>query len=135
MNPEPVNWLAVIAATISGFVLGGLWYSQLLFGKTWMKAAEMTDEKVRSANMIKTYGCAFIFMLIAAVNLGYFLASPAIQAADGALYGFLTGFGWMFMGVGVIALFEQKSWPYIFINGGYWVVTMTVMGLIIGAWK
>lgn len=135
MNPDQVNWLAVIAATLSGFVLGGLWYSQLVFGKVWMKVAEMTDEKVKSANMVKTYGIAFIFMLIAAVNLGFFLASPEIHAAEGALYGFLTGFGWMFMGIGVIALFEQKSWSYIFINGFYWVVTMTVMGVIIGAWK
>jgi hypothetical protein len=32
-----------------------------------MKAAEMTDEKVKSATLAKTYGIAIVFMLIAAV--------------------------------------------------------------------
>ena len=36
--PE-VNWLAVLAATVAAFVLGGLWYSPVLFGKRWQAAA------------------------------------------------------------------------------------------------
>jgi hypothetical protein len=135
MNPANINWLAVVAATLSAFAIGGLWYSSLLFGKSWMKASGMTDEKAKSANMLKIYGTAFIFILIAAINLAYFLADPSITAGKGAFYGFLTGFGWVFMGIGVTALFEQRSWTYIFINGFYWVVSLTVMGLILGAWK
>ncbi len=59
MNPENINWLAVIATTFSAFVIGGFWYSSLLFGKAWMKVSGMTEEKSKSANMIKTYGFAF----------------------------------------------------------------------------
>ena len=33
--PE-VNYLAVLAAAASAFVLGGLWYSPALFAKKWM---------------------------------------------------------------------------------------------------
>ncbi|MDZ7714842.1 MAG: DUF1761 domain-containing protein [Balneolaceae bacterium] len=51
------------------------------------------------------------------------------------LYGFLTGFGWVFFALAVNNLYEQSSWKYICINGGYWTVTFTVMGLIIRAWK
>ena len=32
-----INWLAVIAAAASSFLLGGLWYSAL-FAKAWQKA-------------------------------------------------------------------------------------------------
>ena len=54
---------------------------------------------------------------------------------NGALYGFLTGIGWVLPGIGVTAQFEQRGWTYIFINGFYWVVSLTVMGLILGAWR
>jgi len=83
----------------------------------------------------KIYGTAFIFIFIAAVNLAFFLADPSVDAKSGAFYGFLTGFGWVLTGIGVIAMFELKSWTYIVINGFYWVVSLTVMGFILGAWK
>jgi hypothetical protein len=53
----------------------------------------------------------------------------------GATAGFLAGFGWCFMGIGMIALFERKPWSYVLINGGYLTVALTVMGLVLGAWR
>jgi hypothetical protein len=100
-----------------------------------MKASGMTEEKAKSANMGKIFGTAFLFTFIAAVNLAFFLADPSVTASSGAFYGFLTGFGWVLTGIGVIAMFEQRNWTYILINGFYWVVSLTVMGLILGAWK
>jgi len=35
----------------------------------------------------------------------------------------------------VNGLFEQKSWRYTLISGGYWVVVLTLMGAIIGFWR
>jgi len=34
--PE-VNYLAIAAAAIATVLLGGLWYSPALFGKTWQR--------------------------------------------------------------------------------------------------
>ena len=34
--PE-VNWIAIVAAAILSFLLGGLWYSPVLFGKAWQR--------------------------------------------------------------------------------------------------
>ena len=39
------------------------------------------------------------------------------------------------MGLAVVALFEQRPWKYSVINGGYLTVALTVMGLILGAWR
>jgi hypothetical protein len=41
----------------------------------------------------------------------------------------------LFFAIGVVALFERRPWTYLLVNGGYWVVTMTAMGAILGAWK
>ena len=135
MNPENINWLAVLVATISAFVIGFAWYSNTLFGKVWMRVAGVSEEKAKSANMPKIFGTAFALTLLAAINLAFFLADPSINTWNGALYGFLTGLGWVLHGIGVTAQFEQRGWTYIFINGFYWVVSLTVMGLILGAWR
>ncbi len=33
-----LNWLAVLVAGVAFFALGGLWYSNLMFGKQWSLA-------------------------------------------------------------------------------------------------
>lgn len=49
----------------------------------------------------------------------------------GALHGFLTGLFIIFPALATNALFERKSWKYIFINFGYWAVSLIIMGGII----
>ncbi len=49
----------------------------------------------------------------------------------GALHGFMTALFIIFPALATNALFERKSWKYIFINFGYWAVCMTIMGGII----
>ncbi len=144
MDPSTINWLAILVAGISAFVLGGVWYSPALFGKAWMSENHLTEEDVKKGNAAKIYGWAFILSLIMAANLGMFLAdSPAscpIECAQrtdiswGAIAGFLAGI-WVFAGLAIVALFEQKSSRYIFINGGYLLVALTLMGAIIGLWR
>jgi hypothetical protein len=53
----------------------------------------------------------------------------------GMLHGFITGLFLALPIVGINALFERKSWKYILINGGYFIVCLTIMGGIICAWK
>jgi hypothetical protein len=54
---------------------------------------------------------------------------------EGAFYGFLTGFGWIFFVLATNSQFEQRSFKYTLISGAHWTVVFTVMGLILGAWK
>lgn len=139
-----VNWLAIISAALSAFVLGWLWYSPKLFGNAWMADNGLTIEKLRGGNPGKIFGLAFVFTFIAAVNLGMFLAdTPAectgvcAQKTDltwGATAGFLAGI-WVFCFVFIHGLFEHKPFRLLFINGGYSVVALTLMGAIIGMWR
>jgi hypothetical protein len=135
MPSEHVNWLAVIAASLSTFVLGGLWYSPALFGRAWMAANGLRDEDMRKANMAKIFGLTFVFSLLMSANLAMFLADAKTTTSWGATAGFLAGFGWVALGIAIIALFERRSWKYVFINGGYMTVAFVVMGLILGAWR
>lgn len=134
MNFSTINWLAVVAAALSSFVIGGLWFSPLLFCNVWMRVAGLTEEQVKTGNKGKIFGVTALLSLIMAINLAMFLNDSKTTASWGATAGFLAGI-WTFCAIAMIGLFELKSWTYIFINGLYSMLSLTVMGLIIGAWR
>ncbi len=132
---DTLNWFAVLTAGISAFILGGVWYSPALLGKAWMKENNLTEEDIKKSNKAKVFGWSLILSLIMSVNLGMYLSNtPNLDLKMGLIYGLLTGV-WIFCGIAIVALFEQKSARYIFINGGYCLVALGIMGAILGAWK
>ena len=132
---DTLNYWAVLVSALSTFLIGGVWYSPAVFGKAWMKENGFVEEEMKNANMVKIFGLAFLFGLVASVNLAMFLNGPGVTAATGAFYGFLAGFGWVAMFIGTHYLFERKSLKLFMINAGYSVVALTVMGLILGVWR
>lgn len=130
-----INHLAVAVCAVFNLILGALWYSPMMFYKAWKKENNLTDEDLKKVNPVKTYGLTIIFSLIMSYNLAFFLGDAKTDAAWGVTAGFLTGFGWSALIFSIIALFEMRSWKYIFINGGYIVVYFTIIGFILGAWR
>src|SRR4249920_2697760 len=98
MNMSHVNWLAVLVAGISAFVLGGVWYSPALLGKAWMKENNFTVESVQKGNKGKIFGWSFILALFMSVNLAMFLADEKTNFTWGMIAGFLAGI-WVFCGI------------------------------------
>lgn len=135
MDISTINWFAVIVAALANFVLGGLWYSPMLFGKAWQKENHLSDEDLKKGNMAKIFGFSFLWSFIMAFNLGMFLNDPKTDLAWGMIAGFLAGFGWIAMAIFTIGLFERRSTKYMLINAGYMTVSLILMGLILGAWR
>jgi hypothetical protein len=131
MDLRQLNLWAILVATVSAFVVGGLWYS-VLFGKAWVKANGFTDVPKGNA---KTFAIAFVLTLVMAFNLAMFLNDSKTNMSWGATAGFLAGLGWIAMGIGVVAVFERKPLSYVLINGGYMTVALVLMGAIIGLWR
>lgn len=52
----------------------------------------------------------------------------------GAFHGILFGFFLIMPILGIIVVFEKKSFKYVAINAGYWMVTLAIMGGIICQW-
>src|ERR1700730_17686468 len=134
MDFSHINWLAVVAAGASAFLVGGIWYSKALFASAWMIDSKLTVDEIKSSSMAKTFGFTAFFSLIMAANLAIFLSGPKTDVAWGAEAGFLAGI-WTFCAIAIHSLFELRSWRHIFINGGYSVVSLTLMGAIIGLWR
>ena len=126
--------MAAVVAAISTFVIGGIWYSPLLFHKAWASTNGFTDADLKGGEA-RIFGVAFILALVMAFNLAAFLGGPDTGTAWGATAGALTGLGWVAPAIATIALFERRSLSYILINGGYFAVAFIVMGAILGAWR
>jgi hypothetical protein len=98
-----------------------------------MSANGLTEADLQKGNTGVIFGLAFVFSVVMAFSLAAFLARPDVSVTFGAAAGALAGFCWVGLGIAVVALFERRPWSYILINGGYWAVSFTVMGAIIGA--
>lgn len=133
MDISQLNFMAIITAALSSFILGGLWYSPLMFGKAWMAESGVTEEAANESNKARIFGLAFLASLVISFNLAMFLG-PQSTLFTGAFCGFLAGFGWVAMAFAVNDLFELRSLKLFAINGGFHTVGFTLMGAITGAW-
>lgn len=128
--PE-INWLAVLAATVTAFVLGGLWYSPALFGKKWQAAAGLSDAQIRSGNMALIFGGSFVLAFLASAMFAMFLGpDPSIGFGTGA--GFSAGLFWVGTSFGINGLFQREKLALVLINAGYHTLQFTLIGLILG---
>ena len=139
---EDMNWMALIVAAISALVVGFVWYNEKVFGGAWMKMVGMTPEKAKESNMAVTMGLALVFAFVLAFFLTFIVTNgeehqdPQYHTfKHGAFHGILLALFTALPMLGTNALFEQKSWKYIAINVGYWVVTLAVIGGIVSAWR
>ena len=132
---DQVNWLAVVAAALSMFAVGAIWYSPLLFDKPWQKAAGLSDADRQANNPALMFGGAFVLTLIMAANLAFFISGPETTLAFAVGAAVAAGFGWVALGIGILTLFERRPLSYFLINGGYMTVGFAVMGLILGLWR
>jgi len=46
MYEPTINYLAVLVSAVIFFIIGGLWYSPLMFANPWIKAMGFSDEKL-----------------------------------------------------------------------------------------
>jgi Protein of unknown function (DUF1761) len=124
---------AVLAAAVSAFALGGLWYSPLLFSAAWQKETGQPRERLHSGNPAVVFGMAFLLALIAAFVFALFLGPhPSLTLGLGA--GFSAGLCWVAASFGINYLFERRSLKLFLINGGYHTVQFTMYGLVLGLW-
>lgn len=130
-----INHWAVLVCAIANLALGALWYSPLLFYKAWMKENKFTDDDIKKVNPAKTYSITLLISVIISYNLAFFLGDDKTDMAWGTTAGFLAGFGFSALIFSVVALFEQRSWKYILINGGYITIYFTLIGFILGTWR
>ncbi len=131
-----INLIAVIICTLFTFILGGLWYSNLLFAKVFMKHINKTEEELKS----KSSPMIFLYELIAASITTYVLASIILFVGAADFWrGFQIG---IFVWIGFVAMtqlstvtFEQRSFTLYLIQIFYRLIAISISGGILAVWK
>lgn len=131
------NWLAIILAAVVAFLIGGLWYSPLLFARQWMAAhAHSPDDVARmKADAPRAYGISFVAFLVMAFILQMVLNHvDAHTWLSGALWAAHLWLGFA-VTIGLMAnVYSGKKLSVFLIDAGYQLVYLLVMGAILGAW-
>ena len=129
---QGINVWAVLAAAVSAFVLGGLWYGPL-FKNAWCREAGIDPDCPPARHPAGVFGGAFVLSLIAAAVFAMFLGpKPELGFALGA--GFSAGLCWVAASFGINYLFAGRSLKLWLIDGGYHTLQFTLYGLILGLW-
>jgi hypothetical protein len=134
MELAEINFLAVFAASMTSFLIGGLWYSPLMFGNIWMEENNFSRDDIKKRNIGKIFSLSFLITLLIGLLLAIFLG-PEADFGMGIIKGGLVGSCWAASSIGIIYLFESRSLKLFLINGGYIITAFAVMGGIIGIWK
>lgn len=132
-HPMAISWLAVIVAAIVKFAIGAAWYMPL-FGARYralMKVPEGAPPEGLTQGMV----IGFIGDLIMAYVLARFAAYyGAANLFDGIVVGFMAWLGFVATLMAGSVYYERKPWELVYINGGYQLVGIVVMGAIFGIW-
>jgi hypothetical protein len=157
----PFNPLAVLVSALVTLIIGMIWYNPKVFGTIWMREAGLTSEELKKGNMLKIFGLTILYSFLLAFWMPQLVIHQVgvVQSAGGnmndaayiefmkvhgdafryfkhgALHGLMSGIAIALPITAINGLFERKSWKYIAIHAGYWIVVMTIMGAIVCGWK
>jgi hypothetical protein len=145
MHFEYINWVAVLVSAIITMILGMIWYSPQVFGKTWA-CTHMKDTVTGTMGTMGTtktceasagqYVGSFVAAFVAAAVLALFINwTHTIDAAEGAAVGI---FAWM--GFILTTLFSGFIWGHktlvgFVVHAGFYLVNFIIIGALLGAWQ
>ncbi len=131
-----VNYLAVVAAMLSSMVVGSVWYARPVLGNLWIKLAKIDMKKQGTPVWIPIVVTAVVSLITA-----YVLAHVAFLShkffGDSFLWDSLSTAFWLWLGFTAARFvthdaFEGRPWKLTLLNVSHELVTIMLMGLIIG---
>lgn len=133
-----INYLAVLVAAIASMVIGGVWYSPMVFGKLWMKLSGLDEkalEEGKKKGMAKMYAVAFLGTLVMSYVLAHFVDyAGATDLVSGLQLGFWVWLGFIATVLLGSVLWEGKSVKLYLLNNAHYVVSLLVMSVILAMW-
>jgi hypothetical protein len=143
MQYPAINYLAVLVAAIVIFILGGLWYSPILFAKRWIALQNKTEEQMRAqaaaSNMplmyVSAFICAFIQAWVLALVIGHMAQVAEMGIAHAAIFSALIWLGFAASTSYATAIFSGKPRQLWLIDTMYNLVSFVVAGIILAVWR
>ena len=129
-----INWLAVLVAAILRLAVGTIWFSPIAFVKPWQALTGVTPESMRSG-LGKAITLDLVMSLLMAITLAEIIGIAHIADwYNGALVGAWAWVGFVLATQLPLMTYENRSLRLIAINTGAILVSLLLMGALLGLW-
>ena len=133
-----INMWAVLVAALVYYGSGALWYSNVLFGSSWLPLVGLSAEKIKAGKsmMWKAYLVSFIAALLISYGLARIEAYMNVITLDGGLHtGFWAWFCFVLTTMATNNTFASRPLKLLLIDSGYHLYGFLVIGCILAVWK
>jgi hypothetical protein len=127
-----VNWFAVMVAAVAGLIVGFIWYAPQVFGRRWARASGIElpqPGEVQPMTYIGGVVTAAVTAYVLAVLIGGLGAATLV---DGVIVAVVVWLGFVATWLASGVFFERRSTEWWVINAGQAIVSLAIMGAIIG---
>lgn len=133
-----MNYLALLVASLVAFVVGWLWYSDVLFGKLFRSEERITDADMKKAmekGMMREMITEYVSTLISVVVFGYFMTQLAlIEYREVWMLSGMVWLGFRMTAALSATAWQGKSWRSVVLSL-YSFVALGCAGSVLVAWQ
>ena len=134
-----INYAAVFVSAIIYWVLGGIWYSPILFGNKFIEIMRWSPEqiaRIQAEGAGLQLALAFVGSLVAAYVLAHLVRyTSAESAGEGAKTGLWLWLGFIVTSNLNTVFFEFRPLGLYLINIGYHLAALLAMGALLAVWR
>ncbi|MBI4092359.1 MAG: DUF1761 domain-containing protein [Candidatus Kerfeldbacteria bacterium] len=134
MPSVTLNYWAILVATVAAMIIGYVWYAMPVFGRAWMRLIGKQEADLKTGR-----GPAMGVMVVMAFVKSYILVhfvsyANATTVTGGIVTGLWLWLGFVFTTIAATNVFAQRGWKLTFLDSGYHLVSLAVMGAILASW-
>lgn len=126
-----VSILPLLIGTIFNMVLGALWYSNVLFSKSWMKESGVTEAAIKdTSGMTKVYFLTMLMALSTSYVIGFMVSNMGITTIIQVIV--MAAIMWLGTDLPMIIKkwgFEGRTLKLGLINHSYQLLVYVVVGI------
>jgi len=128
-----LNYWAVVAAAVAGFLFGGVWYGVL--ANPWMAAIGKTQVELKQTGMLRPMLISAVALLamawVLAGIMGH-LGPGQVTLRNGLISGAFCWFGFVATTIVTNHAYQGAKRELTLIDAGHWLGVLLIQGAVIG---
>ncbi|TMA06900.1 MAG: DUF1761 domain-containing protein [Methanobacteriota archaeon] len=128
------NWIAIVMAGVSAWIIGAIWFSPPVFGRRWMAALGLKQEQL--GNPAPGFVAALVISIIGATFLRWVIGvAGATSVGDGIEVALIIWFAFILLPSAPGLLFTKQSGTAFALTQVQHAIAMSAMGIVLTAYR